>query len=294
MALLLSQGCSSGDNRQGTSAWEPGDTESGTGFASGDTGGDDGAEPDTGGDDAGATDSAEAPCEPGEVDSCLCPDGLHLGTHTCGDDGVWGPCGPCDSDDGGETGDTGGDDDGSSGGEALPEEVCYLGANSDYTTCFELHYFEADAMPDGYTYPGLFEGDINYRSPIAFIDLEAIDPSTAVAPNFVISELAEASDGRWAVVQPHAVESLQALRDTYGAITVFSAFRSPSYNAGIEGATYSRHMYGDGFDIALSGGGIAELEVGCGNEGGMLVEYNSHVHCDFRFEPVDELFFGEP
>src|SRR5690606_33703163 len=33
-------------------------------------------------------------------------------------------------------------------------------------------------------------------------------------------------------------------------------------------------------------------EVQCTSKGGMLVEYTTHVHCDFRFDPVDEAFYG--
>jgi hypothetical protein len=94
------------------------------------------------------------------------------------------------------------------------------------------------------------------------------------------------------VVQPHAVERLQDLRDAVGGINVNSGYRSPDYNAGVDGATHSRHMYGDGFDLAPLEVGLATLEAECTDIGGMLVEYSTHVHCDFRFDAVDEGFFG--
>ena len=51
-------------------------------------------------------------------------------------------------------------------------------------------------------------------------------------------------------------------------------------------------MYGDGFDLDPVSVGLTELENACTSDGGMLVEYTTHVHCDFRFDDVDEEFFG--
>lgn len=185
-----------------------------------------------------------------------------------------------------------GTDEAGDDGVQMPEEVCYPGADGSFNTCMPLHYFTPATMPAGYDYPGILNGDVNYRDPVAFIDLEENSASTSIAPNFVLSEIAEVGKGRWAIVQPHAVESLQALRDEVGAIAVNSGYRSPDYNEGVDGATYSRHMYGDGFDLDPVSVGLTELENACTAAGGMLVEYNTHVHCDFRFDDVDEEFFG--
>lgn len=240
--------------------------------------------------------STPADCSPGAVQECICPDGLNLGDQVCAPDGMsWGPCDcedvatsdvdPSDTDSGSETGSEESDTGPADG------EVCYPGEDGSYTTCFELVTF--DAMPDGYDYPEALNGQANYRRPIALIDLEAIDPDTKLSPNFALDEIAQISKGRYAIVQPHAVESLQNLRDAAGAIGVNSGYRSPGYNAGISGsATYSRHMYGDGFDLAPSAVSINQLEGMCVDEGGMLVEYNSHVHCDFRHDDLDEGFYG--
>src|SRR5690606_7813237 len=97
-----------------------------------------------------------------------------------------------------------------------------------------------------YTYPAAYQGSANYRPPVAYLDLLAVEASERLAPNFTLGEVAQASKGRYAVVQPHAVAHMQAIRDQLGALTVNSGYRSPGYNSGIAGsATYSRHMYGD-------------------------------------------------
>ncbi|MEM9460772.1 MAG: D-Ala-D-Ala carboxypeptidase family metallohydrolase [Myxococcota bacterium] len=244
-------------------------------------------------DSADGTTSDGRVCTPGEVIACACPmEGS--GEQVCEPDGSgFGPC-ECD-DNGGTTSDdgAGSDDSGSTGGGGMLEEVCYPGPANDFTLCLPLRYFEP--MPEGYEYPEPYMGNDNYRAPVALIDLEQIDPATMLAPNFRLDEIAQLYKGRYAVVQPHAIVSLQALRDQVGAIAVNSGYRSPAYNAGLPGsATYSRHMYGDAYDLDPLEVSLSTLEAACTGQGGMLVEYTSHVHCDFRFDPVDEEFFGPP
>lgn len=241
-------------------------------------------------------------CDPEEVQACPCPDGPGMGIQSCLE-GMWGPC-LCDagtggSEGGGETAaeseaeSEGGGEAGTGGdGPAPATEVCFPGADNQYTTCLDVHAFDPDAPPEGYAYPEALGGDPNYRPPIALLDLEAEDPDLSLAPNFTLGEFAQAYKGRWAIVQPHAVASVQALRDAVGPINVNSGYRSPDYNAEIGGAGYSRHMYGDGFDLDPLEVSIATLQAECEAGGGMLVEYETHVHCDWRFDDVDEAFFG--
>jgi hypothetical protein len=239
-------------------------------------------------------------CNGDDAQECDCLAEPGMGVQYC-EDGVWGEC-MCDGS-GSEGGDTtgvasagessdGGDEDPT--GEPAPTEVCFLGADEAYTTCFPLHAFDPDAPPAGYEYPDALGGDPNYRRPVAFIDLEEIDGATYIAPNFRLDEIAQAFKGRWAIVQPHAIDSLQALRDAAGVLNVNSGYRSPAYNLEIGGATYSRHMYGDGFDLDPTTVTVDALEGLCEDHGGMLVEYETHVHCDWRFDDVDVEFFGPP
>jgi hypothetical protein len=86
------------------------------------------------------------------------------------------------------------------------------------------------------------------------------------------------------------------VRDLAGALIVKSGFRSPPYNAQQPGAaTSSRHMFGDGFDLVPTSSTQAQLADHCEARGADYVAtYTSgHVHCDWRNDPNDPLFFGQ-
>ncbi|MFO7567988.1 MAG: D-Ala-D-Ala carboxypeptidase family metallohydrolase [Enhygromyxa sp.] len=280
----------------------------------------------TGAEDAGFV------CEPGEGRMCECPSGQtsvawcrHDGADFlpcecegadegfAGETGDPGESGDGDGDGDDQTGDGDGDGEGETGdgdgdeqtgdgdgegetgdgdGEPNFDEACYLGPAKDNSVCFPI--VAPNPLPSAYNYPAPYQGNVNYRAPLRYLDLEAIDNVAAVAPNFTLDELAQVWKGRYAVVQPHAVARLQDLRDALGAIAVNSGYRSPGYNANIGGATSSRHMYGDGFDLDPIEVPLATLEAACTQNAGFLVEYASHVHCDWRGLPVDVGFFGLP
>ncbi len=275
--------CGSDDGRP--PAWDPELADDGEGGTS--TGAGEQASSSAGPVDPGEGDdtSGGTACIPGQQSACSCLDGSP-GQQTCLPDGSG--HGACECDD-----DSTSDDSGTTGDEPPPDEavVCYPGPNDDFTTCLPIHPFAP--LPAGYEYPPPYQGNANYRPPVALLDLEEVDLGTYVAPNFQLGELAQLDKGRYAVVQVHAVVSLQALRDQVGGIGVNSGYRSPSYNAGIPGsATNSRHMFGDGFDLDPLEVGLGTLESACTGIGGVLVEYTTHVHCDFRNHPVDEEFYG--
>jgi hypothetical protein len=198
--------------------------------------------------------------------------------------------------DGDATGDGDGDGDGDQDtgdgdGEPNLEEACYPGPQEDWTVCFPI---ALPMLPDGYDYPAPYQGNTNYRAPVRYLDLEAIDASAPIAPNFTLDEMAQAWKGRYAVVQPHAVAFLQDLRDQIGPIVVNSGYRAPGYNLMIGGVNSSRHIYGDGFDLDPVDVPLATLESACTANDGFLVEYEAHVHCDWRDTPVHTGFFGAP
>jgi hypothetical protein len=262
-------------------------------------------------------------CEPGQGSMCECPSGqssvswcsldgsgylpceCEAGDEGFGDSTVGTGDGDGDPDagdgDGDSTGD--GDGDGSTGdgdgdpdtgdgdGEPNLDEACYPGPLEDWTVCFPI---ALPMLPDGYDYPAPYQGNTNYRAPVRYLDLDTIDASAQIAPNFTLDEMAQAWKGRYAVVQPHAVAYLQDLRDQIGPIVVNSGYRAPGYNLMIGGVNSSRHIYGDGFDLDPVDVPLATLESACTANDGFLVEYEAHVHCDWRDIPVDIGFYGAP
>jgi len=167
--------------------------------------------------------------------------------------------------------------------------ACYPGDREVYDVCVTLT--PAGSQGSDYAYPS--SSSSNYQAPTAYLWVDDIPGSVLVAPNFRRDELAQDWKGDWAVVQVHAVERLQDLRDDLGAITVNSGYRSPDYNASVGGATLSRHMYGDAFDMALVSGSLSSLESGCYAQGaGFVSVYVSHVHCDWRDDQQEDAFYG--
>lgn len=180
-------------------------------------------------------------------------------------------------------------DEESDGDHSDPDRACFLGEDRSGNTCF------ATVAIDAYSYPN--SGSANYRSPIRYLDVENLDLSTKLSPNFKFSEISVPYKGRYQVVQPHAIEKVQAVRDQAGSLTVKSGFRSPPYNSMQPGAaTRSRHMYGDAFDLVPGSTSQNNLYNICNSLGaGYTAKYTSgHVHCDWRNVSVDSLFYGSP
>ncbi len=167
---------------------------------------------------------------------------------------------------------------------AAPLEACYPSG------CLPV----VEVSPgSGYSYPSPLSGSAQYSRPVRYLDLDAIHPDTRLSPNFALDELAQEWKGRYAVVQVHAIERLQAVREDVGGLVVNSGYRSPGYNGGVGGATYSRHMYGDGFDLDPSSVSLGTLADACYEQGASFVQlYSTHVHCDWRDDPLDPAFYG--
>lgn len=263
-----------GDDGSGM-AWEP------TSAASDSTGaGSGGMDPSSAGPGEGTTAGA---CEPGDVEPCLCPDGLSLGEQRC--DGT--SLGPCECE--GQASDE------STGDPMppLPDEVCYLGEDRAGTTCLPLVPFY-DALPAGYEYPAPMRADGQDRAPLGLVDIEGVDPALLLAPNFALEELARLDVGRYAVVQPHAVASLQAMRDQVGGIGVITGYLSPTANAAAGEDAYARYQYGDGFELVPNSATVPELSAACTAAGGAVTELGTSLRCEWSDVPLDEAFFGPP
>lgn len=173
-----------------------------------------------------------------------------------------------------------------------PFALCFLGSDLTRTTCVPT--VAASGLGPDYQWPS--SSDARYRTPRRVLDLAAVDLSIRVAPNFRASEFVQEWKGRFGLLQPHAVERLQAVRDAVGGpVQVTSGFRSPAYNAGVGGATFSRHMYGDAADIYASSLSVGALGALCEAQGaGYVGYYSGHVHCDWRNDALDSVLFGHP
>lgn len=172
-------------------------------------------------------------------------------------------------------------------------EACWLGPGRDWTTCVPT-VDASSGWGSDYAYPAPYDGSAQYAAPARFVDLDALDPDLAIAPNFVLSEYMEAWKGRWGVLQDHHVEVLQGMRDALGApLVITSGYRSPGYNAGVGGVEYSRHQYGDGSDLDASGWSVEELGALCEDFGADYVGLyeDGHTHCDWRNTSLDPAFF---
>jgi hypothetical protein len=179
---------------------------------------------------------------------------------------------------------------GANGGDT--SMACYLGPERSNDVCFPTQGISA--AEGDYQYPAPYDGSPQYLAPTRFLDLAEFDPETEIAPNFTLGELAQDWKGQWAVVQPHLIDHLQALRDAIGEPLVLnSGYRSPAYNASVGGVTYSRHQYGDASDLDASGLSVEELGDRCYAAGADYVGLyeNSHTHCDWRDEPLSPAFY---
>ncbi len=174
-------------------------------------------------------------------------------------------------------------------------EVCYPGETGDGDACILLTSAE-DITSTDYDYPPPLGDSIQYAAPTFFIDLAAVSGGTVIAPNFVLREVARQSNGQYAVAQTHAIERLQQIRDEVGVLTVNSGYRSPGHNSRIpNSATYSRHTYGDAFDLDPAEVSLDTLADACEDaRASFVLAYTTHIHCDWREEPLDEAFYGDP
>jgi len=93
----------------------------------------------------------------------------------------------------------------------------------------------------------------HYRKVGNFVDVSRAPLSQRVSENFLLSEYVAPTlqrGGRRAYVDPEIAGHLQQIRSGLGRpLVVNSAYRTPEHNRAVGGATYSRHLYGDGVDV---------------------------------------------
>lgn len=104
--------------------------------------------------------------------------------------------------------------------------------------------------------------------------------------NFKVKEFACKDGSDPIFIAPSLVEILQNVRDHFRkAVVINSAYRTPTYNKKVGGATYSQHQYGTAADIRISGVApkqvAAYVETLIPNTGGIGI-YSSFTHVDVR------------
>lgn len=112
------------------------------------------------------------------------------------------------------------------------------------------------------------------------------DGNKKLSTNFRVREFA-CSDGSDPIfISPDLVIVLQKIRTHFGkAVTITSAYRTPTRNKAVGGTTYSQHLYGTAADIKVNGVSptkVAEYaEKLLPNKGGIGI-YETFTHIDVR------------
>lgn len=180
---------------------------------------------------------------------------------------------------------------------------CFPGSQQDNSVCFPLIEVENLNDPNGdYAYrnpetdpsfPESFDVEA-YRAPIRYLDLNSVSATINLAPNFQLGELMSASKGIYGLYSVPALTKIQEMRDAAGSpLIVNSAYRSPGYNAKLDGsAKWSRHTFGDALDFYSRTLSLKQLRDLCLKHGASFFQlYRSHIHCDWRYIERDNGFF---
>ena len=115
---------------------------------------------------------------------------------------------------------------------------------------------------------------------------KAKDGNKKLSTNFKVKEFA-CSDGSDPIfIDSELVDVLQKIRAHFGkAVTITSAYRTPTHNKNVGGTTYSQHLYGKAADIKVSGVPlekvVAYAEKILPDNGGIGI-YNTFTHIDVR------------
>lgn len=102
-------------------------------------------------------------------------------------------------------------------------------------------------------------GGVLYRRPRGFIELTADNLDTPISPHFRIGQFDCRQSGdfpRYLVLSERLVTKLEAIVEGLGraghdvpTLGIMSGYRTPSHNASLGTARYSRHQYGDAADL---------------------------------------------
>lgn len=173
--------------------------------------------------------------------------------------------------------------------------ACYSG--KCYPTISKANLIDPNkdfVYPNPSTFPRK-EQRKQYSAPLHLLDLKNINPNDRVAANFKLGDFLSASKGRYGVFSISVVEKVQKIRDEIRLpVFINSGYRSPGYNRRTDGsAKWSRHTYGDAVDFKVAEKTPEELAKYCTNQNSSFyLVYKTHIHCDWRNDTLDPVFYG--
>ena len=104
-----------------------------------------------------------------------------------------------------------------------------------------------------------------------------------IQPNFLVREFRCKDGTDKLLIDKEMTFILQYIRNRLGPITINSAYRTPSYNKKVGGASNSYHLYGRAFDITNSSKqltAISNIAYSLGVKG--IIKYGTFIHIDSR------------
>ena len=115
---------------------------------------------------------------------------------------------------------------------------------------------------------------------------KAKDGNKKLSANFRVREFACTDGSDPIFIDSDLVNVLQEIRNHFGkAVTITSAYRTPTKNKACGGAIYSQHLYGRAADIKISGVSPAKVaayaETLLKDKGGIGI-YSTFTHIDTR------------
>lgn len=115
---------------------------------------------------------------------------------------------------------------------------------------------------------------------------KAKDGNKKLSTNFRVKEFACTDGSDPIFIDSDLVNVLQKIRSHFGqAVTINSAYRTPTKNKAVGGETYSQHLYGKAADIKVKGVTpkkvAAYAETLLKNKGGIGI-YSTFTHIDVR------------
>lgn len=115
---------------------------------------------------------------------------------------------------------------------------------------------------------------------------KAKDGDKKLSANFRVREFACTDGSDPIFISPDLVKVLQKIRNHFGkAVTITSAYRTPTRNKAVSGEAYSQHLYGMAADIKVKGVAPKTVAAYANTllpKSGGIGTYNTFVHVDVR------------